>query len=596
MKKANKNIYKLNTYIIAFLFVITSFLWLYFYNRFHIIGFQEANQFFLNDWLYFETYISKVGGLIDYCGSFLVQFYYYKWLGALIISLLLGLVFVLFMKICEHVEKQTYRYFPIAFLLPVALLFVISDIYIHLTYILAIVFSLFNVYVYLLVPEGLKRYIIGICLYFIVYFVAGGNAILYVALVVFYELFHFKKSYIYLVSLILLSLLIPYLAHLFIYISSFKNTYLAVTPFVLTFPNKMFMAVWLSLPFFLLLMMILGSKKLPSYEKPLMVLICYNILAIAFMIYGIQKSSEPEMEFIAKMGYEVEQGNWEKVLSLRKDKRDIEQGNHLATFYANIALSEMGLLSSQLFHYPQTGKESFFLDWAPTHFSPWYTCEQYYRLGIVQAAEHCAFEEMMSNKREYGVKPLKRLVITTLLRGDLHNFNKYTNLLERSFIHKQWASQQKKNYELLQKDSLYFIPGIPVYSKLPDIILNYNFPEHDLILFLREQPSNKKLFENLIAYLLLKKDLKAMLYCMNEFYEKMDYKQMPRHFEEALMISRYVVENSDTILGKFSISAEVQTEFMEFTQIASKATNVVSKDLLKERFGNTYWYYSTVNI
>lgn len=54
----------------------------------HLLSFHEQNQLFLFDWKYLAERLSVSGGLADWCGEFIVQFFCYPFLGALMMSLL----------------------------------------------------------------------------------------------------------------------------------------------------------------------------------------------------------------------------------------------------------------------------------------------------------------------------------------------------------------------------------------------------------------------------------------------------------------------------------------------------------------------------
>ena len=54
----------------------------------HALGYQEQYQLFLWTGDYFLERISVPGGLADWLGEFIVQFYYVEWLGALLLALL----------------------------------------------------------------------------------------------------------------------------------------------------------------------------------------------------------------------------------------------------------------------------------------------------------------------------------------------------------------------------------------------------------------------------------------------------------------------------------------------------------------------------
>jgi hypothetical protein len=71
--------------------------------------FQEQNQIFLCSWDYISTYFEKSGGLARLAGDFLTQFYYYLYLGAIILISCLLLIGILWytalrnFKVCKAV-------------------------------------------------------------------------------------------------------------------------------------------------------------------------------------------------------------------------------------------------------------------------------------------------------------------------------------------------------------------------------------------------------------------------------------------------------------------------------------------------------------
>jgi hypothetical protein len=52
------------------------------------LNYQEQNQLFLFTWDYFRERLALPGGFADWLSEFLVQFFYYRWSGALILTLL----------------------------------------------------------------------------------------------------------------------------------------------------------------------------------------------------------------------------------------------------------------------------------------------------------------------------------------------------------------------------------------------------------------------------------------------------------------------------------------------------------------------------
>ena len=84
----------------------------------HALSYQEQYQLFLWTGDYFLERVSVPGGLADWLGEFVVQFYYVEWLGAL----MLAGVFVLLQRLC--VGK---RFYLLSFVLPLIVLWLMGD-------------------------------------------------------------------------------------------------------------------------------------------------------------------------------------------------------------------------------------------------------------------------------------------------------------------------------------------------------------------------------------------------------------------------------------------------------------------------------------
>ena len=88
--KMNK-ITKYTKRILPFLFGLAVFMFFSFSYGFHL-HYQEQLEMFLFTSDYFNNLTSLPGGFADYIGTFFTQFYYFSWLGALIIATMLVLL------------------------------------------------------------------------------------------------------------------------------------------------------------------------------------------------------------------------------------------------------------------------------------------------------------------------------------------------------------------------------------------------------------------------------------------------------------------------------------------------------------------------
>ena len=98
--------------ILSATFILLTFAFFNFLYPYHIHN-QEQLQFFRFSPDYFLDSIVVPGGFGDWITGFLVQFFYYAPAGALILSILLGLIQFLTWK---NMERGSYPSYPLSFL------------------------------------------------------------------------------------------------------------------------------------------------------------------------------------------------------------------------------------------------------------------------------------------------------------------------------------------------------------------------------------------------------------------------------------------------------------------------------------------------
>ena len=591
-KERCSNIYKWNSYLIFIFFAAIAFAWLYFENRYHIICYHEETQLFRTDIFYFSEYMSRPAGLISYLGAFFTQFYYYPCLGALILALFVSLTYLVFAAICRKINTNI----DLLFILPLAvsLLLLMSCSYIHFRQVnvLGICFSLLLFLVYLFF-KGKIRYAGGFFLYLMSYLVSGGNAFLFVCLVSVHELFNKDRAYLYIVGLAIAALFTPYAASKTIYIASVKSLYFSGTPFDLPVDIKEYIVAWVGIPAIYLLWKVLGKYAVIKGRTQMLLLSSISYVLTLFFTYsGLNSVTDRDEETLSYMAYNIERSDWQKVLKAGK-AHDFGQVNPLAIYFTNIALSESGELSSRMFHYNQIGTVGLFVPWSMQYFMPMYNGELYYHLGIIQEAEHSAYESMIATWCGYGSKNLRRLLNVAMLKRDHAGFEKYITLFEKSPVYANWAKEQRGYFDLLMSDTLYEIPQTPEKLEHSNFIIDYNFPENNLMQILKDNPHNNKIFEYLAAAILLAKDVKTFLYIFNEYYPRMQHDSIPRHYEEALLICRSLLKNEADleILKKYTVSESTFADFVEYGKLIRQLNAQKSIDDFNKRFEKTYWYY-----
>lgn len=119
---------------LTFLLGMTTFIfWMWLYPQ--ALSYQEQNQLFLFTWGYLGERLSLPGGPADWLSEFLVQFFYWRWAGALVLALLAVL---LQRAVWRVLGKRNYLF---SFIPSLLLLIYLGDVDVLLSYPVALLLS-----------------------------------------------------------------------------------------------------------------------------------------------------------------------------------------------------------------------------------------------------------------------------------------------------------------------------------------------------------------------------------------------------------------------------------------------------------------------
>lgn len=583
---SSEKIFKTNCIVVIILFGILFTSWNYLQNSFQLFRYSEELQLFRTDFMYFNSYINRSGGLVDYISSFLVQFYSNPLLGSAILSSIIVLIYFIILAFTQKIVPA-YRVYILFFAIP--FLLAAGSLSVPLSFIISIFLSVFFFYIYALF-RGEIRFPVGIIFFVLIYLLSGGGAFLFLALLLIDELMS-KKNILYVIAIIAVSLLIPYLANN-LYIENLKDSYLSYTPFSPGIDNKFYLLAWIAIPVLYFITRLLFSGK-PNYltkGNKIILIGCYSICIMAACGWFYVNMGNKDRELILKMAYEVENANWDEVLRISK-LSSLKKDAVLTAYFTNIALMEKGLMGSDLFKYNQTGRSGIFLQWQSNSISPMYNGELYYRLGIIPEAEHSAYESLEASPKEHNSKMLRRLVYTNMLKGDSLIFNKYIQLFEKSPVYARWAKNQRDNFNILKNNPNAKIGNLPKILHTDDFFINYDLPEYNLIRILHNYPDNKKAYEYLVSALLVAKDINTFISSLDKYYNEMDYKGMPELFQEAILVYRSYNPQDTTVIGKYALDENIILKFNDYAEKSKSAVQQKDIDKLKFLYGDTFWFY-----
>jgi len=439
MGKTNKIPAKENDiFLFIFLFFIIVFGYFCFLGN-YVLYFQETQSLFIFSGDFLHQRLLKPGGLLEFAGRFLKQFYAGRVEGSLILASVLSLVAYIFHRINRRLLPDGSFTLPLI-LVPSSLLMLMQANYYHLMeYNLGFMMVL-AFYLFFISSSGKWRRIAVLILFPLFYYIAGGYAMIFAGLYIIHMLFKENgrnKFYQILILLILagLSFLVSVRmlflepsANLIFYPlpwledKSYRTAFIFLTAFVVLYPLICNIASRYGKA-------TLNTRNFSLFEA-------FIILALSIII--ILRIYNPQTSRVVEIQKLVFAGKYSEAASLHERKPSL---NLIGQYFYNYALAESGQLCDRMFRGRQDfGYSALILPWGDVHLDR--GAYFYYAVGLANEAHRWAYEEMTV----YGYRPgnLKMLAKTSLINGDCLMARKYLSILEKTIYYRKWAKDLLK--------------------------------------------------------------------------------------------------------------------------------------------------------
>ena len=565
------------------------FIFFAFFYPYHL-HYQEQLQLFQFGFGYLIQNLQIPGGTINYLGEFFTQFYYYPVFGAAIIALLLLMVQQLIKKIIFNKIKRS-PFILITFIPSLIYSVLLTDNYYYLSGLVGLLIGLSALFIYSLIKNKFARIVSGFFIIFILYYLAGGIYILISISIVVLEIIRKtdrnNSTPIWTWPIILLiTILIPLILREYIILGPILQSYVSeyYYQFRIVFPISL-VILWGLIP-----LMIIIVRFLPeTYSQIRSLIIVTSLFAFHFAIvwFGLKTFASFEDEKIMEYDHLVRFEKWDEIITISEKNKPKERSSMLAL---NLALAMKNQLSDKMFVYQQN-TDNLFIHYNKHGMLPHLASDIYYHLGFINFAQMDAFESNESSfDAKNSVRVFKRLAETALINGQYKQAEKYLAYLRNTMFYSSWA--EKAMSYLYNDKKLEADPDLGEKRRLKpktEYFSNWNRMDNMLICSLIDNPKNQIAYEYLMAYYLLQKDFDNFLKyfgLMNTF----NYPKVPLAFQQALV---YVYTLSPQIresLMSVSIDRKVSEGIQNYASIY-KQGNEAAKLLLKNDFGDTYWYY-----
>ncbi len=520
---------KINT--TSFLFLIY-LLFIFFYLVIivkPVLFYQAQQPAFLNSSDYLHQLAYYPGGLADYLSLFLMQFFYFNWLGALIIILLLWTIAFSTIILIKKLNLKPSLTFFLQFLPVIIILWLINNYNFPFSVLTRLLFVIIGLNIF---QKILNKFTLKVLSYFILsivlYCIAGSLSFLLFSLCAVILLFssgHDIKFFIAGIIFILFAAIIPYVAYKFIFNISIVDVYHYILPgssIMLKYHyTDNFYFLFGYLPVLLLVYAIFKTKNNSSennfkqnkishpYNNILSFLKKENTFIIIQFVFLIVLTSclilsfNRSNKYVLLSDYYTEREDWDEVI---KNAVTSPVYDAQITRDFNRALYHTGELTEKIFKYPQLyGSDGLFPDNIEEGEKKAIPCSDiYFDLGFIGQSQHWAFEAQ--TLMPYNPRILKRLIINSIIMADYKLTDKFLKVLDENFLYRNWVKRCREfisDSAKIANDEFIRIKR----DLSPDSGLMYFHMDDNLYLLMKKNYKNKMAFEYLTTYYLLNQDL-----------------------------------------------------------------------------------------
>ncbi|MCL1821997.1 MAG: DUF6057 family protein, partial [Prolixibacteraceae bacterium] len=292
-----------------------------------------------------------------------------------------------------------------------------------------------------------------------------------------------------------------------------------------------------------------------------------------FILTIVALKNDPILERNIKMGFDAENGRWQAVIEAHR-KIPLSPLN---CFYTNMALLKTGQMPEKMFYYDQIGTSGLFLT-QEDNFSCYAQSELFWQLGLINEAQHYAYESMIgySSEQEPNIRNMKRLLNCAMVRQDSALTAKYGKILDKTLFYRNYARKnenQKYPEAIVMKDML--------IRNISDV----------LAAILESDSGNRVIFEYLMAWHMLELDYQKAKNCFDRYYSNFSYPHIPTHYAEFLALYKRLNNLDDDFYEQYPVSRYIRERFDMMDILISTEIDEQIQKALENGFKNTYWFY-----
>ena len=430
--------------------VFAFWMWLYPQD----LSYQEQNQLFLFGWEYLAARLSLPGGPADWLSEFLVQFFYYRMAGALIMALLAVLLQRLTWRAARLPGRTDRRgLYALSFLPPLLMLVYQGDVEVLLSYPVALALAL--ALCPLMERAGWHR----LWLIPLGWWLAGPLVVLPVLL----SVLRGRR----LQDLLLLgwTVLVFYAGYRLLAAQyPARDAFFGLNYYRLVESLPVLQVV---IPAVTLLAILLCSAGIRLRPAGLWA-VCAVILLTLGTWGGVRASYDKDIHEVLAYDWLIRHERYADVI--RRAER-YQPRNPISACSVNLCLFMNGQLESRLGDFYQCGTEGLVLPSIRDNLSDISSAEVLWMMGMPNITLQYAFDlqESIQNGRKSG-RFMSRIAECNIVNGWYDRAEKYLDILSHSLFYRKWARSRKA---MIQDEAL--VAADPVYAYIRSVRFQDDF-------------------------------------------------------------------------------------------------------------------------
>jgi phage terminase large subunit-like protein len=574
----------------GFLLFLLGLLWFYFPGEYVLTANRDLSLF-LPTPEYLLTFLDRPGGLLEYLGSFLSQFYRIRLAGAMVLGLVLATMYMASQKLFTRISGR--KASPAVGIISALLVLGMHNFYPHqLSHSLGLLLTLVLA---AHVPSGSsKRRIYLVLAVPLIYLASGGFVWLFSVLAFMGILVGTKKADVPSILLCFLyPVLIIALGASFIFLYPWKELAVVQLPFGPGYGPSFWPILFVAWVFLMMLLLRFptggkkfGGKKLPRLWRTGLE-IAFSLLASLLILHFSFNRKNAELFAIEKLAI---QEDWASLLAFTEEHPST---NLFGSYYTNLALAQEGLLLKDLFKYPQGfGRRGLCFEWEEKSEILRRGSDFFWAILFVNEAHHWAFESWIIDGPTR--RNLRRLIQTELVRGNDKIAEKYIDYLGNALFQiklaKRYAAFLYQPEVVLEDPEL----GPRFHVQMPNDFFSEGADlEKNLRSVLANQPFNPLALDYLMALYLLEKQVDKIP-AMLPAYRKAHRGSLPILLEESLLV--YQITHRENPIPDLQISPATLQRFEAYTQVLRQYRNPEdAARMLYPNYKDTFWFHLNFN-